>query len=503
MAEPTALKYRAFISYSHQDTTWAKWVQRGLESFKIDKDLAGRETARGPVPDSLRPVFRDREDFTAGAALPEQTLAALDVSSALIVVCSPDSARSNYVNEETRLFKSRHPARPVIPLIVGGKPGDPERECFTPALRYKLDPKGRVTKKRVELLAADPRDEGDGKELALAKVIAGLLGLSSDDVFRRAERERIGAARRQRSIQLAFGALGWLLLVGLVGWINQDYLKEQWRWFTISRPYMVSQVRPFVLKAETEQALKPKDSFRECAKHCPEMVVVPPGTFIMGVPSDEQGRVENEIPQHEVTVGNTLAISKFEVTFDEWDACVAYGDCDPPFDGGFGRGKRPVINVSWIDAKRYVAWLSKMTGRTYRLLTEAEWEYAARAGTQTAYSWGDEIGEGNANCYGCGSEWDAKQTAPVGAFVANPFGLYDVHGNVWEWVEDCYHLNYFGAPHDGSAWLEGGDCSRRMQRGGSWVIGPEDVRSAVRFRASTIGRDDYVGLRVARTLALE
>jgi hypothetical protein len=161
----------------------------------------------GAVPEALRPIFRDREDFTAGETLPEQTLAALDASSALIVVCSPDSARSNYVNEETRLFKARHPARPVIPLIVGGKPGDPERECFAPTLKFNLDPKGRVTKKRVELLAADPRDEGDGKELALAKVIARLLGLSSDEVFRRAERERRGAARRRRSIQFGFGAL--------------------------------------------------------------------------------------------------------------------------------------------------------------------------------------------------------------------------------------------------------------------------------------------------------
>src|SRR3990172_9124276 len=123
MTESMALKYRAFISYSHADTTWAKWLQRGLEAFKIDKDLAGRETSRGAIPDVLRPIFRDREDFTAGEALPEQTLAALDASNALIVVCSPDSAKSNYVNEEARLFQSRHPKRAVIPLIGAGEPG--------------------------------------------------------------------------------------------------------------------------------------------------------------------------------------------------------------------------------------------------------------------------------------------------------------------------------------------------------------------------------------------
>ena len=126
-----------------------------------------------------------------------------------------------------------------------------------------------------------------------------------------------------------------------------------------------------------------------------------------------------------------FAVSKFEVTFDDWDACVAYGDCNPVVrDSGWGRGRQPVINVTWDDAQRYVAWLSRMTGRTYRLLSEAEWEYAARAGTQTAYSWGDEIGKGNANCHGCGSQWDRRQTAPVGSFAANAFGLYDMLGNV-------------------------------------------------------------------------
>lgn len=194
MPDPIALKYRAFISYSHADTDWARWLHCGLEAFKIDKDLVGRETAAGTIPQALRPIFRDRDDFTAGKSLNEQTLAALDASHALIVVCSPDSAKSNYVNEEARLFQSRHPERPVIPLIVAGKPGDAEHECFPPALKFKVDTKGRITKKKTELLAADARDEGDGKDLALAKVIAGLLGLSSDDVFRRAERERRAAA---------------------------------------------------------------------------------------------------------------------------------------------------------------------------------------------------------------------------------------------------------------------------------------------------------------------
>jgi formylglycine-generating enzyme required for sulfatase activity len=230
------------------------------------------------------------------------------------------------------------------------------------------------------------------------------------------------------------------------------------------------------------------------------MVVVPAGEFVMGSPANEKDRKKNEDPQHEVVLAKPLAVSKFEVTFDEWDACVAYGDCEPQVsDSGWGRGRQPVINVTWDDAQQYVAWLSKMTGKPYRLLSEAEWEYAARAGTQAAYSWGDEIGKGNANCNGCGSQWDRKQTAPVGSFKQNAFDLYDMHGNVWEWVEDCYHGNYDGAPTDSSAWTAvGGDCSLRVVRGGSWFSGPS--RSAHRDGGTSGSRLNFLGFRIGRTL---
>ncbi len=387
LPEPTVFKYRAFISYSHADTDWAKWLQRGLESFKIDKDLAGRETARGAIPETLRPIFRDREDFTAGEALPAQTLAALDASRALIVVCSPDSARSAYVNEEARLFQSRHPDRPVIPLIVGGKPGDPDLECFPPALKFQLDAKGRVTKKRVELLAADAREEGDGKDLALAKVIAGLLGLSSDDVFRRAERERRVAARRRRRVQAVFGALALLLILGGVGWFNQDWLRQQYYWRFV--------MGPKVLTAATESALKPGDEFAECKNGCPTMMVIPAGNFMMGSPEGLGDYKER--PQHEVTISKPFAVGGYEVTFAQWDACVDAGGCPKAPDSGWGRGQRPVVNVSWDDARQYAVWLARLTGKDYRLLSEAEWEYAARAGATTAYTWGDKVVSGDAN----------------------------------------------------------------------------------------------------------
>jgi formylglycine-generating enzyme required for sulfatase activity/CRP-like cAMP-binding protein len=294
-------------------------------------------------------------------------------------------------------------------------------------------------------------------------------------------------------------ALVYLMLLGIiagaVGWISQSYLRRQWFWYT--------QVRPYVLSLAAERALRPGETFRECAEGCPEMVVVPAGDFMMGSPTDEESRTNSENPQHKVTIAAPFAVSKFEVTFDEWDTCATYGDCDPQIlDSGFGRGRKPVINVSWYDAQRYAAWLSKMTGKPYRLLSEAEWEYAARAGTKTSYSWGDEIGKGKANCLGCGSEWDGKQTAPVGSFAANAFGVHDMHGNVSEWVEDCYHANYDGAPADGSAWTAGGDCSSRILRGGGWDNSPVNLRSASRGSGTAFIQSNSLGFRVARTLTL-
>ena len=293
-------------------------------------------------------------------------------------------------------------------------------------------------------------------------------------------------------------ALVYVLLVGiiagLVGWINQSYLKQQWKWYMIVQPYLAKQVR--VLSPDAERAVKPGDAFREC-KDCPEMIVVPADDFMMGSPPKEGN--PNERPQHKATIAGPFAVSKFEVTFDEWDACVKYGNCEPINRPLWEGGPLPMIRVTWDEAKHYAAWLSNVTGKPYRLLSEAEWEYAARAKTQTAYSWGDKIGQGNANCLGCGSQWDGRQTAPVGSFAPNAFGLHDMHGNVWEWVEDCYHPNYLGAPTDGSAWTAG-DCSLRVARSGGWNDDPDLLRSAFRFRLAPNFRHEYLGLRVARTL---
>ncbi len=247
-------------------------------------------------------------------------------------------------------------------------------------------------------------------------------------------------------------------------------------------------------------ARTPGTSFKDCDV-CPEMVVVPAGTFQMGTsPSYEGFRNDNEAPVHQVTIPRAFAVGKYEVTFAEWDACVAGGGCEGyrPDDRGWGRGSRPVIKVSWQDANAYAAWLSRKTGKAYRLLSEAEWEYAARAGTTTARHWGDEIGVGRANCDGCGSRWDNEETAPVGSFQANAFGLHDMLGNVFEWVADCWNGSYAGAPSDGSAWTSG-DCDERVRRGGTWTLGPVFLRAGHRGRSEPDIRPSFFGFRVART----
>ena len=207
------------------------------------------------------------------------------------------------------------------------------------------------------------------------------------------------------------------------------------------------------------------------------MVVIPGGRFQMGCVSGKNCRGD-EKPVHEVRVAS-FALSKYEVTFEEYDRFTAATDRVRADDVGWGRGRRPVVNVSWEDAVAYTEWLSATLGERYRLPTEAEREYAARAGSTTKYSWGNKKGHNRANCDGCGSQWDDEKTAPVGSFSPNAWGLHDMHGNVEEWVGDCWNNRYRGAPTDGSAWTSG-DCRRRVLRGGSWSSRPGDLRAAGR-----------------------
>jgi formylglycine-generating enzyme required for sulfatase activity len=265
--------------------------------------------------------------------------------------------------------------------------------------------------------------------------------------------------------------------------------------------------------------------FRECPV-CPEMVGIPAGRFLMGSPVQEPGRFDAEGPQHVVTV-RAFALGKYEVTNEEFltflrETGYQPAPCNPILGLVWqspGRGlayppgtvqppRDPAVCLNWRDAEAYIAWLNgKVRARgspgPYRLPSEAEWEFAARAGTTTARWWGEAIGKGNANCNGCGSAWDNKSFAPVGSFGPNPFGLYDMLGNVWQWTADCWNESYAGAPGDGSAWASG-DCRKRVLRGGSWSNYPAFIRSATRIGTDAAGRDfdysSYAGFRVARTL---
>ena len=249
----------------------------------------------------------------------------------------------------------------------------------------------------------------------------------------------------------------------------------------------------------------PGRRFRDC-EGCPELVVVASGSFRMGSRVGEDGRDDDEGPVHRVRIAEPFAVGVYEVTFAQWDACRREGGCTHnPGDAGWGRGKRPVINVSWTDAREYVAWLSRKTGKRYRLLSESEWEYVARAGTTTPFYYGSTVSTEQANydgnyTYGSGRKGRYRgRTEPVGSFPANAFGLYDVHGNVMEWVGDCWNGGYTRAPTDGSAW-ESGECSRRVLRGGSWKFGPWFLRSAYRKWFTAGSRYYYAGFRVARAL---
>jgi formylglycine-generating enzyme required for sulfatase activity len=303
-----------------------------------------------------------------------------------------------------------------------------------------------------------------------------------------AAKRRLGELSRRkttlgRGILLGIGATLAAAVLVVAGWFGYQRVRLLPTFWD---------VRPSALRPETERALQPGAVFKECAS-CPEMVALPPGSFTMG-----SNEFDSQRPPHRVTIRHKLAVGKFEVTFDDWDACVAHGGCTHrPDDNFWGRGRRPVMNVSWEDAKQYVDWLARLTGGPYRLLSEAEWEYAARAGTTTKFAFGNTISPQQAQFSDRG--WaSAKQTVPVGTFPPNAWGLHDMHGNVWEWTEDCWHDNYVGAPSEGSAWTTTCHRANHIQRGGSWI--GSAVGSAGRI-VDTPGRWPILGFRVARTLA--
>lgn len=344
-------------------------------------------------------------------------------------------------------------------------------------------------KKRLDDLAAQVVQEREARTKADADAAAKAKA-DADRKRAEAEAKRVAAEQRQRDADAedAARAKAEADRIQAAALAKQKAVEEAARRDPLQ-----------ALTPGTGQAARDRLATGQLCPLCPEMVVVPSGIFMMGsTESDSIPLSGFESPTRKVAFSQPFAVGKFEVTFDEWMACVVSGGCQgkrDPSDRGWGKGRRPVINVSWNDAKEYTAWLSQTTGKEYRLLTEAEWEYSARAGTQTDYHWGDRFDESIAN--------NGNATVLVGQYKANSFGLYDMHGNVWEWVEDCWHAGYKGAPTDGSAWSTA--CQfpdQRVIRGGGVHSNALSLRSASRGRdIARANRFGALGFRVARTLA--
>jgi formylglycine-generating enzyme required for sulfatase activity len=496
-------KLKVFISYSRRDMAFADRIANALKS-------------RGFV------VLIDRQDLPKLEDWERELLDLVRQADTVVFIVSRHSLASRVVGweiEQVRLHGKR--LAPIVIENVEGIPvpadvakinylfflDDDSFERNADELAHALNKNLTWIKEHTRLgeLARRWLERGKtsdallrGVELDDALAWAASRPLEAPQLME-LQLELLAASRRgetlarQRSRRVQGMII--ILLLGVIGigslayggWLDSDYLEGRVN---------------LVKNTMRESDLRPGDTVRECAGVCPEMVLVPAGEFTMG--SNER---DPEKPPHKVHFSGALLVAKFETTFDQWDACIARRGCTySPSDEHWGRGTRPVINVSWDDVRQYLAWLSKITGKSYRLLSESEWEYAARAGSTTAYSWGDDIhwgGKVMANCANCGSKWDFNQTAPVGSFAANAFGIYDMHGNVSEWTEDVGHDNYKDAPTDGSAWLQDGLADTRMLRGGSWFIPSAGLRSSNRIWVNTTDRGHGIGFRVARSIAAE
>lgn len=330
-------------------------------------------------------------------------------------------------------------------------------------------------------------------------------------------REELMSRRRR---QLGKG-LGWTVLVSVISlmvgvimvlvtpWFDNiaavGHLKESLRPKQVaeSTPAAVTPTAPVKSKVEEEETQVPVTLIKSSGQYQdrlksggqgPLMVKLPEGTFLMG--NKDSAPFPDERPQHKVALQG-FSISKNEITFDDYDRFADVTERQLPPDNEWGRGNRPVINVNWDDAVAYAEWLTGETNHQYRLPSEREWEYAATAGTQTSYWWGNRLERGRANCVNCGSEWDSRQTAPVGSFAANPAGLNDVIGNVIEWTSSCYHANYQGSPTFGNVW-EGGDCSKRVARSSSYRTSDKELRVTKRYSYGPLTRLETLGFRVMR-----
>jgi len=503
-------RYRAFISYSQKDKSFARRLHQALEGYRLPSGVEVEGV--DPKARKLGRLFRDDDEMGAATDLGTALQGAIADAENLIVVCSPNAAKSRWVNEEVIHFKRTGRADRIFAVIVGGDPTSSEEQCFPPGLRFELDANGALSSRPAEPLGLDVRKEPFNR--LVVRLVAGLVRTPFDTLWKR-ERRRAHA----RTLVVLLAALFLTVAVGAT--VTQSLwrpaVEAYWRYERFARQNSGAALGSAAVGT----------TFQDCrsgSTDCPTMVIIPEGRFIMGSPLvDAENSEGEESPQREISLGR-FAASTREVTFAEYRRCFDAGACGnemPRRDGhesmgdrdGWDNEQRPVTGVSWEDAHNYVSWLSRNTGQEYRLLTEAEWEYAARAQNgadrpSTRFSWGNDdpvcqVGAPNGAAVQCHDDW--ADTWPVGSFPANAFGLHDMHGNVSEWVEDC-HRAYDATKLDGSAIVadaSGFPCSPisiGVLRGGSFLSTIPEVRSANRGWQVRNFRLHYVGFRVARSI---
>jgi formylglycine-generating enzyme required for sulfatase activity len=497
-------KTKIFVSYSRHDAEFVANLVRSLAS------QTGFE------------VFQDTADILPSEEWRQRLASLIGAADTIIFCLSPNSAKSEVCFWEVALAEKLN--KRIIPVVIqdvdGPVPGglaklnyiffkDPSAFESSVALllnalqtdiawireHSRIGEQSRrweSTGKRRDLLVRGAELQDIDRWVRLRPADAPSL-TGGTLAFLDASQDADRASRRTvRRVQTTIIVLLLAVVGGLVAYINQDYLREQYVWWIVMRPSVLT---PAQEKAKAANP-SPETAFAECARGCPTLVVVPSGVFMMGSPESLGDRTQR--PQHLVTIAEPFAVARTEITFAEWDTCVAAGGCPELPDNTWGRDNRPAIFMTWDEAKRYTTWLSKLTGKNYRLLSEAEWEYAAGAGSYARWSFGND--EARLGEYAWFYKNSGDMSQPVAMKKPNAFGLHDLHGNVSEWLEDCWHDSYTTAPADGSAWTT--DCTNtyRANRGGTWVGAPSALTSVSRNSSAAGTRHDTRGFRVARDL---
>jgi formylglycine-generating enzyme required for sulfatase activity len=441
-----------FISHATKDS--------GREALALAEALEAQGHVCWIAPRDVRP----------GIPYPRQIVEALEQCSGLVLLLSPAANDSADVLQEVQL--AAQAKKTIAPVVLAGTAPGADLRYYVSVRHQIAWSGGEETALRLAQTfpapVSSPVSEGGGREAIVGGNDTSPLSQSAA----RPDSSPVNWGAKLPRSALGAGALALIVLLTVLIW-------SPWR--DTSSPLAGKGGRD---AAADTSSLRDGQSFRDC-DFCPEMVMIPGGSFMMGSPSSESGREGHEMESTRTSV-QSFAAGRFEVTFDEWSACAAQGGCasnPAPSDEGWGRGRRPVVNISWDDAQEYVRWLSEKTGRAYRLMSEAEWEYAARAGSIGMYSWGNDQPQCSSDVPNGANFWwcPEHRTRPVGEFQPNAFGLFDVHGNAWEWVTECFD------PH----------CALR---GGAWDNDPEGIRVATRLGNPPTSRYPTFGLRVARAL---